>query len=481
MAKEFLALIALFLQWQISFESQEYEADDPRNAFEFGALTKSDAENSTSQSSLGIEDIVMIVRTQSNSFHKKKAKIFLNHIKDQLKPEDKEKLVVKMVHQNWAPFGAWTIFPMLTKLNEEFSESKSWIFFCEEDTIIDLPALLKVLQRFNKSQPLFLGHGIQDHYPAIIHHFAFAENPSKFSFPDFSAGWAISSSLLKMLSSRLEKNPMKSDFTIDVQHEVAMYIWNDGKGISLTDVPEFCTSKPGEDKLCATSFNSTPFDCGEVSLDDIFFAVKTTQKFHKTRVPIVKDTLGLHAKHLVYYSETEDPDVPTENIGVPNTEMGHCAKLQAIIERSSKDKRFNKKPWLVVVDDDTIMSAPRMQRLLACYDPKEVILLGERYGYGVTTGFGYEYVTGGGGMVLSRAAINAIIESGCSCWEQNSPDDMWLGNCFRNIGVPIIHSPAFHQTRPIEYVPSLLAHQTPVSFHKHYENDPLAVYRDYLS
>jgi hypothetical protein len=34
---------------------------------------------------------------------------------------------------------------------------------------------------------------------------------------------------------------------------------------------------------------------------------------------------------------------------------GHCAKLQAIIERSSKDKRFSEKPWLVVVDDDTIM------------------------------------------------------------------------------------------------------------------------------
>jgi hypothetical protein len=48
-------------------------------------------------------------------------------------------------------------------------------------------------------------------------------------------------------------------------------------------------------------------------------------------------------------------------------------------------------------------------------------------------------------MVLSRAAINALIKSGCSCWEQNSPDDMWLGNCFRNLGVPVTHSPAFHQ------------------------------------
>lgn len=44
-----------------------------------------------------------------------------------------------------------------------------------------------------------------------------------------------------------------------------------------------------------------------------------------------------------------------------------------------------------------LSSAPRLQQLLSCYDPNEIILLGERYGYGVSTGFGYEYVTGGGG------------------------------------------------------------------------------------
>ena len=38
------------------------------------------------------------------------------------------------------------------------------------------------------------------------------------------------------------------------------------------------------------------------------------------------------------------------------------------------------------------------------------------------------------------------------------------------------------QAKPNEYVPSLLAHQTPVSFHKHDQDlDPLAVYKEYLS
>ena len=35
--------------------------------------------------------------------------------------------------------------------------------------------------------------------------------------------------------------------------------------------------------------------------------------------------------------------------------LGHCAKLQAIINKSATDPRASDKPWLVVIDDDTIM------------------------------------------------------------------------------------------------------------------------------
>ena len=48
-------------------------------------------------------------------------------------------------------------------------------------------------------------------------------------------------------------------------------------------------------------------------------------------------------------------------------------------------------------------------------------------------------------MILSRAGIDALLKSNCNCWEPDSPDDMWLGNCFRRLGIPLTHSPAFHQ------------------------------------
>lgn len=121
-------------------------------------------------------------------------------------------------------------------------------------------------------------------------------------------------------------------------------------------------------------------------------------------------------------------------------------------------------------------SLPRLRRLLRCYEPKEAVSLGERYGYGLVHN-GYSYTTGGGGwgwnrnvfvlsklrrahvwgssdsgflccvrrMVLSRVAVSRLVSSGCSCYSDDAPDDMVLGRCLTSLGVPITHSPLFHQ------------------------------------
>ncbi len=34
---------------------------------------------------------------------------------------------------------------------------------------------------------------------------------------------------------------------------------------------------------------------------------------------------------------------------------------------------------------------------------------GERYGYGLSEAYGYEYITGGGGMVLSREGLRQLV------------------------------------------------------------------------
>ncbi|KAG7269644.1 hypothetical protein CRUP_016435 [Coryphaenoides rupestris] len=91
-----------------------------------------------------------------------------------------------------------------------------------------------------------------------------------------------------------------------------------------------------------------------------------------------------------------------------------------------------------------LSSLPRLRSLLRCYDATEAVSLGERYGYGLGQK-GYSYTTGGAGMVFSRTAVTKILSGGCSCYHDDAPDDMVLGMCLSTLGVPVTHSPLFHQ------------------------------------
>eukprot|EP00795_Rhopilema_esculentum_P015205 gene15205-6408_t len=466
-------LLILVVLYGLAKADKENIIEGP-DAFEFGIASEANKTTQRSLSKLDLRSILIIIRSQHYKYHKRKAielKKNLLYQAEQLNGE-KNKLDVLMTHENWCPYGSWTILPIIKIISRDYSKGKKWVFFCEDTTEVNLEKLL---------QEWFLGHALRDTEPAIIHHFAFFEDPSKFSFPNFWAGWAISTPLLNWLQKRLEEDKPTMDFSIDVQHEIAMYIYKKGKGFNLTNVKEFCINKPLQDSSCATTVNKQTPNCGQVSSDDILVSVKTCEKFHEERLPIILKTIGRKAKHIKYYSDKADTKIPTEFIGVKNTESGHCTKLYNIIMKAHTEEGLKTKPWLVIIDDDTIISFSRLQRALACYDPKDPILLGERYGYGINyNSFGYEYITGGGGMILSRRGIELLVKSGCRCSSDDSPDDMWLGMCFRNMGIPSVHNPSFHQARPSEYVPELLQHQYLVSFHKHYLIDPMNVYKQYL-
>lgn len=96
-------------------------------------------------------------------------------------------------------------------------------------------------------------------------------------------------------------------------------------------------------------------------------------------------------------------------------------------------------------------SVGRLRELLTCYDASDLIVLGERYGYNVHDPQGYNYVTGGGGIVLSRPLLRKLSAPGvCDCPSISTPDDMFLGICIATLGVQITHSPLFHQVSLIK-------------------------------
>ncbi|ELU10358.1 hypothetical protein CAPTEDRAFT_221389 [Capitella teleta] len=434
-------------------------------------------------SSLDSHDLVYIVLSQPNIFHARKAENFRNHFKEQFKP-DSQKPVLLLLHEQWRGVqGAWTVIPILPEILRKYPD-KQGVLICEEDTRVDVDKLMSNMRTYDLTQKLFLGRTLYDHEPSIIHHFAFYDEGVKtFPFPDFSAGFILSMPLLQSLSNRLAvgRQGMGKDFSIDAKHELAMFIWDQGRGMKMSAAPFFCS---GEDdfysSVCATSHPVLEANCERIHEDQLFVAVKTCEKFHEDRVPVVKETWGAEAKHIEYYSETEDSSIPTTVLGVPNTERGHCGKLHAILTRANSHPDISNKDWILIADDDTIISIARLRKLLGCYKSIDPVVIGERYGFGLSRPSGYNYLTGGSGMVLSHMAVRLLMDHGMACPTDESPDDMTMGMWLKQLDILITHSPLFHQATPAGYSQTLLKNQISISFHKHWNVDPYVVYEKYL-
>ncbi|EYC42131.1 hypothetical protein Y032_0541g3179 [Ancylostoma ceylanicum] len=203
-------------------------------------------------------------------------------------------------------------------------------------------------------------------------------------------------------------------------------------------------------------------------------------------VPVIQRTWGASLSSVKFFSDIANDSIPTIDSGIPNAVRGHCGKTLVILRhfvsslnKNSMDERFS---WLVIADDDTLLSIPRLLQLLSCYGKDEKVILGERYGYGFSNSGrdGYDYPTGGSGMVFSSSAAKTIV-SDCECPAHDSPDDMIIGICARRSGVVIVHSAAFHQARPVDYPQPYLRRILPISFHKFDDVDPYQVYTDYLN
>ncbi|KAE9551159.1 hypothetical protein FO519_005629 [Halicephalobus sp. NKZ332] len=95
----------------------------------------------------------------------------------------------------------------------------------------------------------------------------------------------------------------------------------------------------------------------------------------------------------------EDHYIPTVDLGIPNTERGHCKKTFGILKHALEHEEFNDVSWFVIADDDTLLSIPRLYRVLNCFPKTKKLILGERYGYGFSVDGlgGYDYPTGGAG------------------------------------------------------------------------------------
>ena len=93
---------------------------------------------------------------------------------------------------------------------------------------------------------------------------------------------------------------------------------------------------------------------------------------------------------------------------------------------------------------------------------------------------GYDYITMGGGLVINRCGLVALLEAN-DAPGIDTPDDMWVGLCLKEMGVEVVHHEGFHQEPPSAYPPEVLAQRQAVSFHRHAPDNPDEVYARFLA
>ncbi|XP_076303571.1 beta-1,3-glucosyltransferase [Lasioglossum baleicum] len=426
---------------------------------------------------LAPSDTTFIVLSQKDGYHIAHADLLKKDIIEQANILDEDPPEIVLSHELNIN-GSWTILPLLEHLLITRRTSK-WFFFCLESTVIRLSKLLNVFSKYNHHKDLWIGHALYDREPTIIHHFA--EHNKKLKYPHIASGFAITSALMNSLVKKLiaGEGP-KEDFSIDASYEFALFVLHGDKGVRLTHVPDLCIVSTSDCATYPRFFH--PCD-SSVSSKNAYFAVKTCSKYHVERIAVIKKLWTKHVENIGYFSDAADKHL-LEAFIVPNTTHGHCEKTYNILVEADKILKKSNLNWLVISDDDTIFSVARLMRLLTCYNPYIPLAIGERYGFRLWDKlYGYDYLTGGAGLVLSKPLVHQLVQPGrCDCPSPTTPDDMYLfGACLARIGVQPIHSPLFHQARPSDYATAYLASQEPISFHKFWMIEPQTVYTEWFA
>jgi hypothetical protein len=105
-------------------------------------------------------------------------------------------------------------------------------------------------------------------------------------------------------------------------------------------------------------------------------------------LPVLRETWSSIPDHIIFISDFEDPEFRTIVLpgATKNTAFGHCHKTQSILKYFNSHAKKRNWKWLIIVDDDTILSVAKMIDLLQCYSSYDepLLALGEKWGFRVS-------------------------------------------------------------------------------------------------
>ncbi|XP_051549060.1 beta-1,3-N-acetylglucosaminyltransferase manic fringe-like [Myxocyprinus asiaticus] len=203
-----------------------------------------------------------------------------------------------------------------------------------------------------------------------------------------------------------------------------------------------------------------------LELNDIFIAVKTTGRFHKTRLALLLETWITRTKdHTYIFTDTPDEDISSEGFNIVVTGCSPEHSHQALsCKMAAEYDHFmaSDKKWLCHVDDDNYLNPGALLSVLSAFPTDSDIYVGkpsldrpmkaqELLEGNKMRAVHFWFATGGAGFCLSRKLAEKMAPwASGPRFEQTSavimlPDDCTVGFIVeRRLGVSMVHSRMFH-------------------------------------
>ncbi|KAG9267374.1 beta-1,3-N-acetylglucosaminyltransferase radical fringe [Astyanax mexicanus] len=204
-----------------------------------------------------------------------------------------------------------------------------------------------------------------------------------------------------------------------------------------------------------------------LELKDIFIAVKTTRKYHKSRLQLLFQTWVAEAKEQTFiFTDGEDKELKRKaggnvintNCSAAHTRQALCCKMSVEYDKFIESQ----KKWFCHVDDDNYIILPSLLQLLSSYSHTQDVYLGrpsldhpieaaERVKSDGTVSVKFWFATGGAGFCISRglalkmspwASLGNFITT---AEKIRLPDDCTIGYIIEALlEVPLTHTRLFH-------------------------------------
>ncbi|XP_062913491.1 beta-1,3-N-acetylglucosaminyltransferase lunatic fringe isoform X1 [Mobula hypostoma] len=219
-------------------------------------------------------------------------------------------------------------------------------------------------------------------------------------------------------------------------------------------------------QLSEEAVTPTPFR-DDITMGDLFIAVKTTKKFHRSRLELLLDTWISRNRDQTYiFTDGDDEELKKKSAGhMINTNCSAAHSRQALSCKMAVeyDKFIESgKKWFCHVDDDNYVNTRTLVKLLAQYPHTQDIYIGkpsldrpieatERISNNKVRPVHFWFATGGAGFCISRGLALKM-----SPWASGGhfmstaekirlPDDCTIGYIVEAVlGVKLIRSNLFH-------------------------------------